>query len=303
MRCNKCGYDNAEGSTSCLKCGSPLTSGPAGYANTTREGGSPYSGSNWANRQQRYTPAEGAVPRPTVAHGFSAEPAPRPTIVGGYGGAPVPRPTVKGVGTGWTDGQEAYGGTPQQLSCPYCHRPLQPGTSSCPGCGAPLLQPQRKPRDAKPQSLTKHNPQTDSQLLAELPQEVECVKCGQMVTAASNYCPQCGERVHLPTIKVKRHKAQPRCRLTPIAEEGENLTDEMAREYEGTEVVLTRENTEPANRTITSKEQAVMACENGKWYIENKSEMHSTYIEVNRRIELQPGDIILLGDRRFRFSS
>ena len=93
---------------------------------------------------------------------------------------------------------------------------------------------------------------------------------------------------------------KPKCRLTIVPEEDEQEVPE-ANEYEGTSIILTRENTEAYNRTITSKEQAELICEDGKWYILNKSEFGSTYLEANRKLEIQQGDIIVLGDRRFKF--
>ena len=64
---------------------------------------------------------------------------------------------------------------------------------------------------------------------------------------------------------------------------------------------MNRDNSEPDNRTITSKEQAELTCEDGKWYVLNKSELGSTYIECNRKIEILSGDVIVMGDRRFKF--
>ena len=67
--------------------------------------------------------------------------------------------------------------------------------------------------------------------------------------------------------------------------------------------ILNRENTEQDNRTITSKEQAELICEDGKWYVLNRSELGSTYLEANRKLALEPGDVIVLGDRRFKFET
>ena len=85
-----------------------------------------------------------------------------------------------------------------------------------------------------------------------------------------------------------------------LAEEDEQA-EPTPIDYEGASVILTRENTEPNNRTITSKEQAELICEDGKWFVLNKSELGSTYLEANRKLEIQQGDIIVLGDRRFKF--
>ncbi len=72
-------------------------------------------------------------------------------------------------------------------------------------------------------------------------------------------------------------------------------------EYEGSEVSLNRDNTETSNASITSKVQAVVSNDNGTWYIEDRSEQHTTFVLASRRIELHDGDMILLGNRLFEF--
>lgn len=72
-------------------------------------------------------------------------------------------------------------------------------------------------------------------------------------------------------------------------------------EYEGNSIILNRENTEMSNRTITSKEQAEIVFDDGHWYLLDRSMLQTTYIQVNRKIEIIPDDIIVLGDRRFKF--
>ena len=74
-------------------------------------------------------------------------------------------------------------------------------------------------------------------------------------------------------------------------------------EYEGKSIILNRENTEVSNRTITSKEQAEIVFEDGYWYLLDRSELRTTFIQANRKIEIIPDDIIVLGDRRFIFES
>mgnify|MGYP001752542016 FL=1 len=74
-------------------------------------------------------------------------------------------------------------------------------------------------------------------------------------------------------------------------------------EYEGKSIILNRENTEVSNRTITSKEQAEIVFEDGYWYLLDRSELRTTFIQANRKIEIIPDDIIVLGDRRFKFES
>ena len=97
-------------------------------------------------------------------------------------------------------------------------------------------------------------------------------------------------------------KAKPVFKLTLIPEVGDQVTA-VTRQFDGEKVILNRDNTEPVNMSITSKEQAEVKFEDGRWFIENKSELNSTYLIVGRPMELQSGDIIILGDRQFKFEA
>jgi pSer/pThr/pTyr-binding forkhead associated (FHA) protein len=72
-------------------------------------------------------------------------------------------------------------------------------------------------------------------------------------------------------------------------------------EYEGSEVVLKRDNTDANNPSITSRQQAVITHKDGVWYIEDKSEQKTTFVQASRKVELHDGDLILLGNRLFEF--
>ena len=72
MRCNNCGWDNAPGSSVCVKCGHPLQAGGSQYQD-------PYQGVNVPNYQ-----GGEAMPRPTVINAQHAEPAPRPPESGSH---------------------------------------------------------------------------------------------------------------------------------------------------------------------------------------------------------------------------
>ena len=72
--------------------------------------------------------------------------------------------------------------------------------------------------------------------------------------------------------------------------------------FSGEEITLNRDNTEAGNMTITSKEQAALIFEEGKWYLQDRSEHQTTFVYRADQIELQAGDIIVLGNRRFEFN-
>lgn len=71
--------------------------------------------------------------------------------------------------------------------------------------------------------------------------------------------------------------------------------------FSGDFASLNRENLEPDNFTITSKIQAEIKLVNGEWYIENKSSLKTTYIQVLSSIKLNKGDVIIMGNTRFLF--
>ena len=282
MRCNNCGWDNAPGTSSCIKCGHPLQTGN-GYSGNSYQTAAP---------QQNYGEPQ---PRPTVigASGMQ-EPAPRPTVIGATGmQEPAPRPTRIANGPQVGNQPEPKGSS---RNCPNCGYPVVGDFNSCPNCGTPMA-PATAP--TKPQAKPINMAEFD------IPDHVKCDNCGAEVSTEFSFCPKCGGKIHMPTVRAIRHKPKPpqkHSSLTMIPEDDENIP-EKKNEYEGSNVILTRENTEPDNRTITSKEQAELSFEDGKWFITNKSELCSTYIEANRKFEILPGDIIVLGDRRFRFEA
>lgn len=301
MRCNNCGYDNEPGVSACIKCGHPLQAGSQGY--------NPYQPTGGAGPQPRPTVAGAAYanepqPRPTVVGAaYANEPQPRPTVVGAaYANEPQPRPTV--VGAAYANEPQPRptvvmnNGAPQQpgavqsgqKSCPKCGYPVLGTFVTCPGCGA-SLGAATAPKQAAAQEVE------------ELDIKTTCDKCGKEVSITNSVCPYCNEPIRQKTVFVRRHNIappKPKCSLTIIPDEGET-TEPRKNSYEGNQVMLTRENTEPENRSITSKEQAELVCEEGTWYILNHSELCTTAVEAGRKLEIQPGDVIVLGDRRFKF--
>jgi hypothetical protein len=150
-----------------------------------------------------------------------------------------------------------------------------------------------------------------------------CFNCNSSVPADYYFCPECGAALldkddapefELPEAEApeaaapessagrrtvrpgKRHY----CSLTLIPDEKEPVNPEPL-SFSGEEIILNRANTEPENVTITSREQAMLTCENRRWFIQDRSELKTTYLYVSEKTELKPGDIIVLGDRRFRF--
>ena len=87
--------------------------------------------------------------------------------------------------------------------------------------------------------------------------------------------------------------------LTPLGANDEKTAETLI--FEGEEVKLTRRNLDAFNKTITSKTQAIIRKKDGEWYIINESKLKTTYIRIDKITKLRSGDIILIGNRQFKF--
>lgn len=267
-----CGWDNLSDTTVCLKCGQPLSLS-AGYA----------------NNQNDFVSREGygeAIPKPTVLNANPDREKCRKTVV---------FPTLNE-----SDNHSAI--TQPATECPNCNYPIVGEFTSCPCCGTPLE------RTDKPANKEHTQKKIEEEVTFISEKKIVCQECGKEIDMTCSFCPHCGVRVHRPTIRrqikniAETEEIPLRCSLTIIPEENENIPPEKI-EYEGKSIILNRENTEVSNRTITSKEQAEIVFEDGHWYLLDRSELRTTFIQANRKIEIIADDIIVLGDRRFKFES
>lgn len=170
------------------------------------------------------------------------------------------------------------------VRCPNCGTPTLGDVAKCPSCGADI--PMQQEAEIKPQKPS----------AAVRPASVYAAAAASD-NRSTIYRPLHKEEKPAPVVE-----EVPKCSLSIIFEDDELDQEALPTHYEGKMVELNRENTEPSNRTITSKVQATLTHEDGHWYIENNSEMRTTYVAVSRKMELQPGDIIIMGDRRFVFA-
>lgn len=165
-------------------------------------------------------------------------------------------------------------------ACPQCSYPVSPEMNVCPMCGESLKQ--SVPR-------------------AEASPAPKCPKCGMQVSRSVKFCPSCGAALRMGTVNAWETPRQGGfCTLKPIAWKGEEVTYSPI-SYSGDMISLNRTNTDPNNNTITSKEQAILIHEHDAWYIEDRSEQHTTLIRVGKKTRLENGDIIVLGNRMFEF--
>lgn len=172
--------------------------------------------------------------------------------------------------------QEVFGGLAGQPNiCPKCSYPLRPGVTKCPNCQMEIVG-----------DFPQHNIENDGhrKVAPRRPTVLNAPRFNGTVNVWTD-----GSLGVTPSFK-----------LSPIKRNGERH-DPANVELEGEEVFLNRENTDPGNMSITSRTQAVITRRDNQWYIEDKSEQKTTFVQVRTPQILHDGDIILLGNRLFVF--
>ena len=282
MRCFNCGFDNEPGRQTCIKCGNSL-----------------HSDDDYAPKQPIHALNDYDSTKPTIVFdGRNADPSMNQL-----------KETVIQQADDSINGGTAYGLKPTIVqgnpkSCPRCHYPLN--GSFCANCGYEVSNSSVTPEESQQEKI-------DNDIIEKIKnRQTKCPNCNADVPAKFLYCPYCGTSIPQTTIDIyslknedKNPKEKPsvhhRFSLTPIVGNNEAPSDKHILELDDNKIVLNRENTDPGNRTITSKEQAEVRFEEGKWMLENLSEYNSTFIAATHPLELHPGDIILMGDQRFSF--
>jgi len=194
--------------------------------------------------------------------------------------------------------------------CSECGYPVREAEKSCPRCGHLL----GVAKQAAPEvSIAKQATPEDEKPTPDVYEPVEktCALCKEPVPENARFCQNCGasflakeNQVQDDTMNpwVQAEQIQsPKCSLSFISGNDEPANDVPLR-FSGNVIHLHRGNTEPDNQTITSKTQAELSFENDKWYIQDKSALKTTYIYAGEKKELVSGDIIVLGNRVFKFN-
>jgi len=91
-------------------------------------------------------------------------------------------------------------------------------------------------------------------------------------------------------------------RLTALQADGSTPTGE-AHVYEGDETLLDRANLDPANLTISVGAHCKVYHNGDSWMVQDLSTHRATFRRLDEPTALEPGDVLLLGDRLYRFET
>lgn len=303
MRCKNCGWPNKPGATNCSKCNSPLGEAQVPVADPIPQ---PDVNATVLNEPEPRPVAPAPVEAPAPA------PTPRPQSLGGapLGGTvfenevfpedapkpsapaaapePAPAPVPESVSQPAAQSQSA-----QPTVCPKCGYPLRPDTDKCPNCRCQVKAPQTPAPAAPAQEKAAPAPEKAAPAAPAFQRQA---------TVGAQDAFQKPSSAFSGTINPLVQRIIPEFQLTLQPREGEHLSKTKL-DFEGESVSLNRDKLEPGNNSITSREQARITCEDGKWYIEDKSQFQTTFVRAGRKTEIKDGDIILMGSRLFVFNA
>lgn len=263
MRCNNCGWENPSGNQKCEKCNAPLSGSMIG---------------NNDEVQRKY-------------HSVSEEL--KGTVPDCVSASYKNKKSYAEQSDDQADGKEA--------NCLHCGYPVSPAMNVCPNCGNPLkLQPESPHDDTGGERREAWAENSAHRPNAPKPGKT-CPKCGQKVLLSATFCPHCGTQLRMGTVPSwDTPQMGGFCTLKPLPWNGEEVVYQPI-SYSGTMISLNRGNTDSNNNTITSKEQAVLIHESDGWYIEDRSELHTTFVRADKPRKLESGDVVVLGNRLFEF--
>ena len=199
-------------------------------------------------------------------------------------------------------------------TCEKCNQPLQQASS----LGKSTVREANVSSDGSErhtQLKESFNPKATIREKSGMEESGICPACGYSLEG-EDVCPSCGTKITtsgepVPVGDFKKtvrpnhnHRFNQEesigFRLVKLSESGQSL---RCVQFDNTETELNRENTDPSNQTITSQTQAIVKKDGDKWVITDQSALQSTFVQASRPIELQNGDLILLGDQLFRFEA
>ncbi len=223
------------------------------------------------------------------------------------------------------------------MRCKNCGWENEPDRLNCEKCNAPLSGSAMSHHEITPTdsySINLKGTVSEDNFFGSRPANTgepeagpsKCNKCGYPVGRGMNVCPMCGTPVGDNAANHRSNtngnfgdpnqvspsrqgtvnpwttpQSGASCSLKPLA--WDNEAEHEAVHLSGNKISLNRANTDPGNNTITSGEQAELTFEDGAWYICDKSYQKTTYVHASRKMKLEKGDIIILGNRRFEFNS
>lgn len=220
--------------------------------------------------------------------------------------APVAAPTSNAINQTIID-QSRHGAAFQSAStdlCPRCGYPMSPANSFCPNCGTQVNQ--SKP--VAPQANAKTVRVLPEEFL-EQPAETKPAEVPLKATVREIPVDLIENTSYAKTVRVLPEEmlsenetvqqVEPSFKLIPL----DNFDGAVqgSKEFKGTPASLNRESIVSEPSYLPEDLCVEFKCEDGQWTVEDKSSSKSVFVSASRPINVQVGDIVVIGNRRFIF--
>lgn len=225
--------------------------------------------------------------------------------------------------SGDRNGNAQYDYAVNEIRCNFCGTINPAGARKCSSCNASLegsvIRNRPNPGNARNFNHREYNPYSEMRPKTEYEESTGnhaqenncCPHCGYPLRKGASSCPNPECPTHNSHQKktekenVSQNKAEtvgawnatPCFRIGPCGKDG---SISNAKEYETEEITLGRDELLPGNNVISHKHIHLIN-EDGQWYVEDVSSTHQTFISVKGKMPIENGDVLVLGNKFFRF--
>lgn len=177
------------------------------------------------------------------------------------------------------------------MRCKNCGWPNKPEASTCSKCGSPLESSQPLGQFTDSNSELKKTIREDDAFGNQLAQPNICPKCSYPLRPGTTKCPNCQTELNGGTPNQNQQEVRRQAPRRPTVLNAPKFNGTVNVWTEGgigvspsfilSPVKRNGERHDPGNISITSRTQAVITRKDDQWYIEDKSEQKTTFVQAN----------------------
>lgn len=178
-----------------------------------------------------------------------------------------------------------------QTICPACTAANEPEWIFCMQCGKRL--PGHEPKSAAPVV-----PPPEASVTPQLSAGVKCGQCGEINSTTGFYCSACGALLSADSGEIK---GPLRKAVVQLITEGGQVGE--IHTIDRTETVIGRVDGDlifPHDGYMSSRHARIVE-RDGRYILLDQSSRNGTFVRIKGEVELQPGDMFLVGKQLFRF--
>ncbi len=167
--------------------------------------------------------------------------------------------------------------------------------------------PEKRPRRTEVVSQSSHNSSSKSKDSGSSIKS--CPECDYPVMSRSTSCPNCGHKFISGKVTPPK-KTLKLTNIESIDEAGQtkgfslvSVKNKTRNPFRGNHITINRRNLDQNNLSISSQEHVNIYHKDGKWYAKDLSSNGATFIQLKGTVELKDGDMIILGNKMYRFEA